>query len=229
MRMDRYEEDEVKERQTRTTKNQELYTDVYLNNAYVDISDLKEVMEDTSTEREEQKVSKNEVTSYSYEDKNYDIVSIIDEAIKKKGNDKIKRSLENDEDVENIIESINEIQREKNMDDTLLSDLMPDRDTEVIPPLEKPILDTSILDTSIIHQDEMSMDMLEEVELQKKEEVESKEKIELDEPEKTDDEMDNSFKEETNSKKKILFIILGIILVIGIVVGILIWKKIIKF
>ena len=44
MRMDRYDEDEVKERVTRTNKNQELYTDVYLNNAYVDISDLKEVL-----------------------------------------------------------------------------------------------------------------------------------------------------------------------------------------
>ena len=51
MRMDRYDDEEVKERPTRTNKNQELYTDVYLNNAYVDISELKEVMENFNTEK----------------------------------------------------------------------------------------------------------------------------------------------------------------------------------
>ena len=42
MRMDRYENDlcENTSKQTRTTKNQELYTDVYLNNMYVDINIL---------------------------------------------------------------------------------------------------------------------------------------------------------------------------------------------
>ena len=275
MRMDRYDDEEIKERPTRTNKNQELYTDVYLNNAYVDISDLKEVMENEEESQEEKKVSRPEIVSYNYEEKNYDIVSIINEAIEKNGNDKVKRTLEDDEDVQNIIESINEVQREKAAEDTLLSDLMPDRDTEVIPPLEHPILDTSILDTSIIHKDEMSNDLAnieddtkeqkkveeekyldieydETNELDKLDEDDDKSIDELDEDEsetneldkldKDDDyeiekseededsDVDDSFANETKmSKKKIIFIILGILVVIGIVVGVLIWKKVIKF
>ena len=276
MRMDRYDDEEVKERPTRTNKNQELYTDVYLNNAYVDISELKEVMENEEESQEEKKVSRPEIVAYNYEEKNYDIVSIINEAIEKNGNDKVKRSLEDDEDVENIIESINEVQREKAAEDTLLSDLMPDRDTEVIPPLEHPILDTSILDTSIIHKDEMSNDLAnieddtkeEKVVVEKKfDEEEYDETNELDkldeddatsitelddddetneldkldededyeiekseEDEDSDSDVDDSFANETKmSKKKIIFIILGILVVIGIVVGVLIWKKVIKF
>ena len=271
MRMDRYDEEEVKERPTRTNKNQELYTDVYLNNAYVDLSDLKEVMDDENEESKEQKVNRPEIVAYNYEEKNYDIVSIINEAIEKNGNDKVKRSLEEDEDVENIIESINEVQREKASDDTLLSDLMPDRDTEVVPPLENPILDTSLIDTSVIHKDEMSNDLAnledETIEYRKEEKTEEKNEDEysetdeinkLDETDETsitdinedddedneedeeadddkyekesDDEIDDSFANETKmSKKKIIFIILGILVIIGIVVGVLIWQKVIKF
>lgn len=258
MRMDRYDEEEVKERPTRTNKNQELYTDVYLNNAYVDLSDLKEVMDSETEEVNEKKVSKPEVVAYNYEEKNYDIVSIINEAIEKNGNNKIKRSLEDDEDVENIIESINEIQREKAADDTLLSDLMPDRDTEVIPPLEHPILDTSVLDTSIIHKDEMSNDLLhidddtkeqnkvkeedysEKNEIDKFDETEERDITEIEDDDndedddeyenESNDEVDDSFVNETKmSKMKIIFIILGILVLIGAVVGVLIWKKVIKF
>ena len=44
MRMDRYDEENVDNlKKSRTDKNQELYTDVYLNNAYVDISEINEV------------------------------------------------------------------------------------------------------------------------------------------------------------------------------------------
>lgn len=285
MRMDRYDDEEIKERPTRTNKNQELYTDVYLNNAYVDIADLKEVMENEEESQEEKKVNRPEIVAYNYEEKNYDIVSIINEAIEKNGNNKVKRSLEEDEDVENIIESINEVQREKAAEDTLLSDLMPDRDTEVIPPLEHPILDTSILDTSIIHKDEMSNELAnldddtkeekvvdekkfdeeeydETNELDKLDEDDATSITELDddndetneldkldeddeddddyeiakkeekdeEDEDSDSNVDDSFANETKmSKKKIIFIILGILVLIGIVVGVLIWKKVIKF
>ena len=248
MRMDRYDEDEVKERVTRTNKNQELYTDVYLNNAYVDISDLKEVMDTEEEEVKEVKDTKKEEISYNYEEKNYDIVSIIDEAIKN-NEDKVKRSIENDEEVENIIESINESQREKAADETLLSDLMPDRDTEVIPPLETPILDTSIYDTSDLHKDEMSNELANIdntlsdndktiegiIDLKKlDEDEEDEEDLVYEYPIKKekdieDEEVDNSFALDTKSPKKIIFIILGIILVIGIIIGILIWKKVIKF
>ena len=221
MRMDRYEDDEDKVMPTRTNKNQELYTDVYLNNAYVDISDLKEVMDEPNEEKELLKNSKHNTISYTYEDKNYDIVAIIEEKIKN-NEDKVKRNFENDEEVENIIESINEIQREKEANDTLLSDLMPDRDTEVIPPLENPILDTSIMDTSALHKDEMS-DELANIDETKEEKIIKEEKIE------DDKELDDSFAMETKFPKKIIFIIVGVIVLIGIILGILIWKKVIKF
>ena len=46
MRMDRYNENDTTSEvlKTRTNKNQELYTDVYMNNVYVDINNLKNVM-----------------------------------------------------------------------------------------------------------------------------------------------------------------------------------------
>lgn len=222
MRMDRYEED-TKEKLTRTSKNQELYTDVYLNNAYVDISDLKEVMDEEKETIEEKKVKKDEYVPYTYEEKNYDIVALIDEAIKNNSDNKVKKNIDN-EYVDNIIESINEVQREKANDDTLLSDLMPDGDTEVIPGLDNPILDTSIMDTSIIHKDEMSKDLVDIEENVETKEIEENKIIE------ETKEIDDSFADEVpSSKKKIIFIIIGVILLIGIIIGILIWKKVIKF
>ena len=48
MRMDRYNENDTTSEvlKTRTNKNQELYTDVYMNNVYVDINNLKNVMKE---------------------------------------------------------------------------------------------------------------------------------------------------------------------------------------
>ena len=48
MRMDRYEDPSKNndEKTTRLNKNQELYTDVYMNNVYVDIDNLKDVMKE---------------------------------------------------------------------------------------------------------------------------------------------------------------------------------------
>ncbi len=124
MRMDRYEEEEKTNdtKQTRTNKNQELYTDVYLNNVYVDINNLKEVMERENFEednnQETLKVVKETLpTSHPYQEKNYDIVSIIDEAIKNKKDDNLKRNLDieniNSLEIDSIIESINESQKEE--------------------------------------------------------------------------------------------------------------------
>jgi len=213
MRMDRYEEDtDIKE--TRTNKNQELYTDIYLNNAYVDINELKEVMEKTDS-KEEVKLVKPEVASYSYVEKNYDINSLIEEAIKNKKDDKLKRSLDFEDDVNNIIKTINENQLDNQNNNTLLTDLMPDNDTTTImEPLNDPI-DTSIVDTSVIHKDEMTNEVLNEM---MEESLEQKKDIEV----------DDSFKNEVKSSKKIVFIIIGIVLLIAIILGLLIWKKIIK-
>ena len=83
LRMDRYEEEEVKDvKLSRIDKNRELYTDVYLNNVYVDIKNLKEVMKE-DTEEEEKKIVKeiDKVEDYTYEEKNYDIKEIVDLAI----------------------------------------------------------------------------------------------------------------------------------------------------
>ena len=221
MRMDRYDEDELNGvKQTRTNKNQELYTDVYLNNAYVDINNLKEVLEPVEeSNKEELKIDKPEVVAYSYVDKNYDIRKIIDEAIQNKEDDNIKRSLDTDPNIDNIIETINENQKIKEKDDNLLGELLPDsNNTTVVMPLDKPILDTSLIDTSVIHKNEMSNDLLDiDIKPQKKE-------IKQEE----NDEIDDSFKDETKFNKKIIIIIIGVILLIAIIIGILIWKKVIK-
>ena len=122
MRMDRYEEKENNGdlKQSRLHKNQELYTDVYLNNVYVDINNLKEVMKDEKEKsQEEVKTYKeiNKVTKYSYEEKNYDIKSIIEKAIENNKDDKLKRSLNYKNDntlIDNLVELI---QEKENLED----------------------------------------------------------------------------------------------------------------
>ena len=54
MRMDRYNDnEEVNESlKTRTNKNQELYTDVYMNNVCVDINNLKHFMQEDNDLKE---------------------------------------------------------------------------------------------------------------------------------------------------------------------------------
>ena len=223
MRMDRYEEEDIDQsKKSRTDKNQELYTDVYLNNAYVDISEINEVVSGEEEKLEEKKIVKTETVPYTYKEKNYDINLLIEEAIKN-NEDNLKRSIEHTTEIDGIIKSINEAQKEKEKSDNkeLLEFLMPDSDTTtIVGPLENAILDTKILDTSVIHKGEMSNDFLEEIE---KEDVSDKPK--LNQEKKEDEEMDETFKDETKVDKKKIFIIVGIVLVILIVVGILIWKK----
>ncbi len=214
--MDRYEDENTdSSKQTRINKNQELYTDVYLNNAYVDINDIKEFTEEIENDKQDDiKINKEVITPYFYEEKNYDINDLINEAIKNRVDDNLKRNFIEENDLNSIIESINEENREKEKDDTLLSDLMPDHDTTIMAPLEEPILDTSLIDTSIIHKDDMSQDMVKDLEVTK---------------EDFEEEMDESFKNETKTNKKVIFIIIGILLLLVIIVGLLIWKKIIHF
>lgn len=228
MRMDRYVEEETKNdlKQTRTNKNQELYTDVYLNNVYVDINNLKDVMnQDSETDnpnKDNLKMIKESpvAVSLNYQEKNYDIVSIVEEAIKNKKEDNIKRSLDigvHNLEIDSLIESINENQKEKEMEENvdengdLLSDLMPGSDTTaIIPPLEEPILDTAIIDSSMLkEEDEISQDMLDGDITEK------------------DMEIDDSFIENRHSKIKIILCILIVLLLIGIIVGILLEKNII--
>lgn len=219
MRMDRYEdiEKENDTKQRRTSKNQELYTDVYLNNVYVDVSNLKEVV---SQEEEEESskikvVRENQPVTYTYKEKNYDILSVLEEAMKNRTDDNLKRSLDGEvtnKELDSLIESINENQKqsEEPKKEDLLTDLMPsDENTTVIPPLEEPILDTSLLDASLLEENKMSQDMLD-----------------LDITEK-DLEVDDSFVESKNNKIKIILFITAFLLLIGIILGILFYKNII--
>ena len=231
MRMDRYEEDNIDaSKKSRTDKNQELYTDVYLNNAYVDISEINEVVND-SEKKDISIKKKNEINpiNYTYEEKKYDIRELINSAIES-NNDNLKRSLEQTNEIENIIKTINENQFEKEKNENLLSDLLEDTKTEtttLFNSLNSAITDTKIVDTSILHKNEMSNEMLDEITNESPEEFELVKKNKNIEENK-DEEKDNSLANETKINKKKIFIIIGIVLFIIIVLGILIYTKIIK-
>lgn len=214
MRMDRYEEELNNNdlKQTRTNKNQELYTDVYLNNIYVSVDNLKEVMEENEEDYSQNiKLKKeNKIVNYNYEDKNYDIVSIIDEAIKNKKDDNLKRSIdanifESNKEINSLIESIEENNNKKEEEQELLADLLPnDENTEVIS-LSKPIDPEDV--GNIKEEDNLNLDI--------KDEFNDK-----------DLEIDDSFLEK-KSFVKVIIMILSIILVLGVILGILIYKDII--
>lgn len=222
MRMDRYEniENNNETKQTRTNKNQELYTDVYLNNVYVDINTLKDVVkEDIEREVEEVKpIQPVESINYNYEDKNYNINSLIEEAIKNKKDDKLKRSLDmgvNNLEIDSLIESINENQNKEQKNDkeneNLLSDLLPsDDNTKVIPPLAEPILDTKLIDKNILKKDE-------EDESHDLADTSLKDVLES----------DTSFVEEKKSRLKIVLPIIFVLIVVLVISFILIKKDII--
>ena len=221
MRMDRYDEDLEIDKKTRTNKNQELYTDVYLNNAYVDINELNEEINEETKEETESNTIKYTASSYTYVKKNYDINSIIEEAIIKHGNDNIKRSLEDNLEIDNIIESINESHLKKDNNEELLSDLLPDSDTTTIVSGLEGVVDTKVVDTSVLHKNDMSNDMIDdtmedEIIVKKTKKIESKET-------KEEDQLD-----ETRFPKKTVFIIVGILLIIIIVLVILYFKGVIK-
>jgi len=228
MRMDRYEEDNNdSSKKSRADKNQELYTDVYLNNAYVDISEINEVVNDNGEDYNNiKKKIETEPINYSYQEKNYDINELISIAIEN-NNDNLKRSLEQTTEIDNIIKTINENQLEKEKENNLLSDLLSDSDTTtIVKTLDTVITDTKELDTSVIHKDEMSNELLNEFEDTKDNTLSIEPKNIQNE---TEEEIDESLSLETKKSKKVIFIVIGIVLIIAIIVGILIYKKIIKF
>ena len=231
MRMDRYDEENSDAlKKSRTNKNQELYTDVYLNNAYVDISEITDVVNGNLEDVDIKKKVETEPVSYTYQEKNYDINELVDKAIQD-NEDNLKRSLEQTTEIENIIKSINESQKQKDKEDNLLSELLADSDTTtIVEPLGNVITDTSEMDTSILHKDEMSNDMLEDMEDTKLDLSKSHTYIKYDyDNNQENDEIDDSLKDETKiSKKKIFIIVGGVLVLIAIIIGILIFKKVIK-
>ena len=217
MRMDRYDniENDNENKQTRTNKNQELYSDVYLNNVYVDINTLKDVVKDEVEVKVEEIKPVNSIkgANYNYEDKNYDINSLIEEVIKNKKDDKLKRSLDigvNNLEIDSLIESINENQKKEQENENLLSELLPSNDnTKVIPPLEEPIFDTKLIDQNMLSNDkDINNQDLEDLSLQ-------------------DIQSDTSFVEEKKSRLKVILTIIFILIVVLIVAFILIKKDII--
>ena len=253
MRMDRYNENDTTSEvlKTRTNKNQELYTDVYMNNVYVDINNLKNVMKEDDEKTVDLKlVKENKVIDYTYEDKIYNINTLIEEAIKNSSQDNLKRSIDtkvDDMEIDSLIESINENKEsEKKSNDLLLTDLMPSNDnTSVIPPLEEPILETSNNELEKI--DEKASTLEEKVDLEEekleKEILDIKEETEIIEKEKNEiveiskkeevkeetknNEIEEEFIFEEKSRGKVVLIILITILIIAITVFVLLYKNII--
>lgn len=261
MRMDRYNDsEEVNESlKTRTNKNQELYTDVYMNNVCVDINNLKHFMQEDNDLKENENlklIKENKLVDVKYEDKIYNINTLIEEALASKKDDNLKRSIDtkvDDLEINNLIESINENKKEneKDVNDGLLVDLMPsDNNTAVIPPLDMPILEDSYQENKINkdekeekeldNQDEKSINELDKdlnsVDDDKNSHIlEENKLVEVDEDKKEllaeekNDEIDEEeilFDEKPN--RKIVLIVLIILFLIALVIGFLIYKKIIK-
>ncbi len=205
--MDRYSDEVLSvETKTRTNKNQELYTDVYMNNVCVDIDNLKNVMkEDDYQPTEKLKlVKENKLTDVTYTDKEYNINILIEEAIKNQKQDNIKRSIDtklDDMEIDSLIESINENKESReNQSDDLLADLMPRSDnTLVIPPLASPILEGGYDDK--VSDNTLSTDK--EVDKQKEtlEEINSQDE-EKDKDKEINDETINDNQTSTNYEKQ---------------------------
>lgn len=260
MRMDRYNDsEEVNENlKTRTNKNQELYTDVYMNNVCVDINNLKHFMQEDNDLKENENlklIKENKLVDVKYEDKIYNINTLIEEAIASKKDDNLKRSIDtkvDDLEINNLIESINENKKEneKEVNDGLLVDLMPsDNNTAVIPPIETPILEDSYQENKINKDEkEEEKELVNDDEKQELDKnlnsvdddknshiLEENKLVEVDEDKKEllaeekNDEIDEEeilFDEKPN--RKIVLIVLIILFLIALVIGFLIYKKIIK-
>lgn len=263
MRMDRYNDsEEVNESlKTRTNKNQELYTDVYMNNVCVDINNLKHFMQEDNDLKENENlklIKENKLVDVKYEDKIYNINTLIEEALASKKDDNLKRSIDtkvDDMEINNLIESINENKKEneKDVNDGLLVDLMPsDNNTAVIPPLDMPILEDSYQENKInkgekeeekeeeklVNDDEkQELDKnLNSVDDDKNSHIlEENKLVEVDEDKKElikeikDDEIDEEeILFDEKPNRKIVLIVLIILFLIALVIGFLIYKKIIK-
>lgn len=263
MRMDRYNDsEEVNESlKTRTNKNQELYTDVYMNNVCVDINNLKHFMQEDNDLKENENlklIKENKLVDVKYEDKIYNINTLIEEALASKKDDNLKRSIDtkvDDMEINNLIESINENKKEneKDVNDGLLVDLMPsDNNTAVIPPLDMPILEDSYQENKInkgekeeekeeeklVNDDEkQELDKnLNSVDDDKNSHIlEENKLVEVDEDkkellaeEKNDEIDEEEILFDEKPNRKIVLIVLIILFLIALVIGFLIYKKIIK-
>lgn len=123
-RMEKYEE-ENNTSYSRTTKNEDLYKDVYLNNTLIDFD---KIIDEDVEELEEEKNSVIEYEKIDYVEKNYDINKYLEEKRMMRTNDNLPRIL--DEEIKKSDSEIDEIvnkleQKEKEED--LFTSLMPDQ------------------------------------------------------------------------------------------------------
>ena len=260
MRMDRYNDsEEVNESlKTRTNKNQELYTDVYMNNVCVDINNLKHFMQEDNDLKENENlklIKENKLVYVKYEDILKNINTLIEEALASKKDDNLKRSIDtkvDDLEINNLIESINENKKEneKEVNDGLLVDLMPsDNNTAVIPPIETPILEDSYQENKINKDEkEEEKELVNDDEKQELDKnlnsvdddknshiLEENKLVEVDEDkkellaeEKNDEIDEEEILFDEKPNRKIVLIVLIILFLIALVIGFLIYKKIIK-
>lgn len=144
-RMEKYEE-ENNTSYSRTTKNEDLYKDVYLNNTLIDFD---KIIDEDVEELEEEKNSVIEYEKIDYVEKNYDINKYLEEKRMMRTNDNLPRIL--DEEIKKSDSEIDEIvnkleQKEKEED--LFTSLMPDQfNTTIIEGKQK--LDNVVSDTAI--------------------------------------------------------------------------------
>lgn len=140
MRMDRYkdfdeqqelEEEESEKVLSRQQKNHDMYTDVYMNNTFVDINSIFKDEE----ESEEEKKEEVEYHKETYEEKSYSINDYLKKAheIHKDKEDNLKRNLDDtfireDSEIRKLIKDIDE----KDDIDNIFNDLKGDNEDTLI-------------------------------------------------------------------------------------------------
>ena len=171
MRMDKYldeeqEQDieevqeEVKNEFSRLEKNDRMYRESYLNSSVIDI---RNGVSDIFGE-EEPEVIEEEIPKEIYIKKNYDIDDYIEKAHENKENDNLMRSLvDTDYDVNKVSEKKDEISKliekieEKEREEDIFSDLMPDdSDTVVTDPIKDDTSSTLNTDASFDIDDSLN-------------------------------------------------------------------------
>ena len=131
-RMDKYNEKIDEKMLSRTEKNKELYSDIYLNNTVVDLNSL---LNDDIEEIDETIEKTKEFTHQEVEfiNKNYDLNDYIDSKRKDKVNDNLSRIIDPsieliDNEISNILDNINKT----TLEEDLFSDLLPDNENTII-------------------------------------------------------------------------------------------------
>ena len=173
MRMDKYNDEETKQEEvieelpeetrefSRTERNDRIYRESYLNSSVIDIRDG---VVDIFGDEKEPEVIEEEIPQEIYIKKNYDVDDYIEKAHENKENDNLMRSLvDTDYDVNKVSEKKDEISKliekieEKEREEDIFSDLMPDdSDTVVTDPIKDDTSSTLNTDASFDIDDSLN-------------------------------------------------------------------------